>query len=141
MEQRWSKPLQIMLKCRMHEYPITLQIIKIAEKYAADHPNCTIKRIHVVVGDDSGYVPDTVKLYFDAIAIGTKCEGGELLIRRIKPKLRCRKCGMLFERKLFSFSCPYCGGDGEPSEIGKEFYVESIEVAVGKEEKIDAGNN
>jgi hydrogenase nickel incorporation protein HypA/HybF len=125
----------------MHEYPITLQIIKIAEKYAVDHPGCKIKRIHVVAGDDSGYVPDTVKLYFDEISKGTQCEGGELLIRRVRPKLRCTSCGALFERKLFSFVCPQCGGEGEPSEIGKEFYVESIEVEIGKEGETDGRNN
>jgi len=25
-------------------------------------------------------------------------------------------------------ACPKCGVDGEPTEIGKEFYIEEIEV-------------
>ncbi|MEG2857401.1 MAG: hydrogenase maturation nickel metallochaperone HypA, partial [Clostridia bacterium] len=81
-----------------------------------------------VAGDLAGYVPDTVKLYFDEISKGTMCEGGELVLRRVAAKLRCPKCGELFSRVLFSFACPKCGTDGEPSEIGREFYVESIEV-------------
>ena len=112
----------------MHEYPITRQIIKIAEKHAAERGAARVARITVVVGDLCGYVPDTVKLYFDEISKGTMCEGGELVLKRIKPKLRCTGCGELFERKLFSFACPECGGEGVPSGIGSEFYVESVEI-------------
>ena len=49
-------------------------------------------------------------------------------IKRIKPKLKCPKCGELFERRPMSFACPVCGTDGGPTDIGKEFYIESIEV-------------
>lgn len=112
----------------MHEYPITKQIIKIAEKYAIDNGYNKVTRITVVAGDLAGYVPDTVKLYFDEISKDSLCEGGELIIQRVEPKLRCTLCGELFKRALFSFACPTCGGDGEPTDIGKEFYVESIEV-------------
>lgn len=112
----------------MHEYPITKKIIQIAEEYAQKNGYRRVRRIQVVAGDLAGYVPDTVKLYFDEISKGTRCEGGELLIRRVEPKLHCTQCGAYFKRKLFSFSCPECGGEGEPCEIGHEFYVESIEV-------------
>ena len=27
-----------------------------------------------------------------------------------------------------TFDCPKCGGQGEPTDIGKEFYIESIEI-------------
>jgi hydrogenase nickel incorporation protein HypA/HybF len=67
-------------------------------------------------------------MYFDVIARNTLCESAELLIKPVKPKLRCRSCGGLFLRKPFSFQCGECGGDGEPTEIGKEFYIESVTV-------------
>ena len=41
--------------------------------------------------------------------------------------VKCPKCGELFERKPMSFACPKCGTDGEPTEIGKEFYIDTIE--------------
>ena len=41
---------------------------------------------------------------------------------------RCEKCGKLFKKQLLSFECPYCGGQGGPSEIGKEFYIDTIEI-------------
>ena len=59
---------------------------------------------------------------------GTLCEKAEVAIEHIKPKLKCSECGELFEKKLLSFDCPKCGGQGGPTDIGKEFYIESIEI-------------
>lgn len=112
----------------MHEYPITQQIIKIAEKHATQLCASRIKSIKLVVGDYSGFVGDSIQMYFDAISAGTKCEGATIEIVRVTPKMRCTACGELFSRQYLSFACPKCGGEGEPTEIGKEFYIESIEV-------------
>jgi hydrogenase nickel incorporation protein HypA/HybF len=113
----------------MHELPITEQIIKIALKHAENARASKIEKIILVVGEQSGFIGDSIQMYFDIIAKDTLCEGAELLIKSVKPKLRCRSCGILFERKPFSYQCTCCGGDGEPTEIGKEFYLESIEVS------------
>ena len=112
----------------MHEYPITLYIIKIAEKHCKEAGASRVKKIKLVIGDYSGYVSDSVHMYFDLIGEGTMCEGAEIEIENVKPMLRCSQCGELFKKKLLSFECPHCGGEGGPTEIGKEFYVESIEV-------------
>lgn len=53
-----------------------------------------------------------------------------LTIKDIKPLMKCDRCGRLFERKRFSFTCPRCGGDGSPTDIGKEFYIESVDLEV-----------
>ena len=112
----------------MHEYPITKRVIEIAEEFAKKNQVDEVKQINLVVGDYSGYVGSSIELYFGIIAQDSICRDASLHIDRVKPKLKCRACGKLFERKPFSFTCPHCGGDGEPSEIGKEFYVKSIEV-------------
>jgi hydrogenase nickel incorporation protein HypA/HybF len=67
-------------------------------------------------------------MYFDLIAADTMCAGATLEIRRVKPKLRCTACGALFERQIFRFDCPDCGADGEPTEIGRELYIETIDI-------------
>ena len=112
----------------MHEYPITQRIIEIAEEYARENQADEVKVIHLVVGDYSGYVASSIELYFEIIAEGSRCEKAKLEIERVKPKLRCGTCGRLFDRKPYSFSCPFCQGEGSPTEIGQEFYVRSIEV-------------
>ena len=113
----------------MHELPITEQIIKIALKHAEDAKASKIEQIILVVGEQSGFIGDSIQMYFDVIARNTLCEGAELLIKPVKSKLKCRACGVLFLRKPFSFQCTECGGDGEPTEIGKEFYIESVTVS------------
>ena len=113
----------------MHEYPITQQIINICERHCEEAKANRVKAVKLVCGEATGYLHDSIQMYFDIIGEGTKCEGARLEIVRVKPKLRCPNCGNLFERtQLFSFACPECGTDGNPSEIGKEFYIEEIEV-------------
>lgn len=112
----------------MHEFPITSQIVKIAQKHAEKAQAVRVLKINLVVGDYSGYIGDAIRLYFDILSEGTLCEGAELSIRRVEPMLRCTACGELFKKEPYSFACPKCGGEGGPSEIGKEFYIDSIEV-------------
>jgi len=112
----------------MHEYPITKRIIEIADEFAKKNNVHEIKQINLVVGDYSGYVASSIELYFDIIAEGYLCENAKLSIERVVPKLKCDDCGELFIRKPFSFQCPICNGEGSPTEIGKEFYIKSIEV-------------
>ncbi len=116
----------------MHEYPITQQIIKMAEARAVEVGSPRVHTVSLVVGDQSGFIGDSIQMYFDIIAQGTRCEGAVLSITSVKPKLHCTACDTLFYRKAFSFACPDCGLDGEPTEIGKEFYIASIDVEKGE---------
>ncbi len=112
----------------MHELPITEEIIRIATEHGRKARASKIKRIRLVVGERSGYISESVQMYFDIISKGTLCEGANLEMELVKPKLRCTACGILFERKPMSFDCPECGADGEPTDIGREFYIDSIEI-------------
>lgn len=114
----------------MHEFPITQQIIKIAEENARSNNALKVTNIKLVVGEYSGFIGDSIQMYFDAISKGTLAEGAVLEMKYIKPKLRCEVCGTYFERKRYSFECPECKGQGVPTEIGKEFYIEAIEIEV-----------
>lgn len=112
----------------MHEYPITQQIIKIAEKHCRESGGSKVLKVNLVIGDYSGYVGESVQMYFDIISQGTVCEGAVVEIEHIEPKLKCPECGSLFKKRPLTFDCPECGGQGEPTDIGKEFYIESIEI-------------
>jgi len=112
----------------MHEYPITCEIIRIAKEHAERHEAKAVVQINLVIGDDSGFIGDSIEMYFEEIGRGTLCEGAHISIEYIKPKLECTGCKALFERTLFSFACPLCGLMGRPTSIGREFYVKSIEI-------------
>ena len=112
----------------MHEYPITEQIVKMALNHLEESGAQKVTSIHLVLGENSGIVPESIHMYFDLIAEGTPCSQAEIEISRIKAKLRCPSCGTEFVRKPLSFACPVCGTDGHPTDIGKEFYLDSIEV-------------
>ena len=112
----------------MHELPVTEQIIRIALEYGREARISKIEQIKIVVGERSGYIGESIRMYFDIISKGTMCEGAELIIETVKPKLKCPACGALFERKPMRFDCPDCGTDGEPTGIGREFYIDSITV-------------
>lgn len=113
----------------MHEYPITCEVIRIAEKFAAENQAGSVDEIGLVVGDDSGFVGDSIQMYFEELAKDSVCKNAQVVIKHIKPKMKCGGCGALFERKWLSFECPTCRGMGQPTEIGKEFYVDYILVS------------
>ena len=112
----------------MHEYPITQEILRIAEETGKQNKASRITKISLVVGELSGFIGDSITLYFDILSKGTLAEGAEISIRTIKPQLQCTQCGKFFERKRHHFECPDCGSPGKPTDIGKEFYVENIEI-------------
>ena len=84
-------------------------------------------QIDLVIGESSGVMGESLRMYFDIFAENTACEEAAIEIETIKPKLRCKACGEFFTRKPFSFECG-CGGDGEPTDIGREFFIKSITV-------------
>ncbi len=109
----------------MHEYPITQHIIEISSDSAKDNK---VSKINLIMGDACGYLFESIELYFDLLSKGTACEGATISAEYTASKLCCRNCGELFIRQPFSFTCSVCGGEGAPTDIGREFYVKSIEV-------------
>lgn len=80
----------------MHEYPITEQIIKIAGEHCKKSGGTKVTKVNLVIGDYSGYVGESVQMYFDIISQDTICEGALVDIQHIKPKLKCPQCGRTF---------------------------------------------
>lgn len=112
----------------MHEYGLTKQIVHIVNDAAHRHGAAKVNTVHLVVGENTGIIPESVQMYFDMIAKDTKAQGARLDVRLIKAEMRCPLCGKNFQRPLFSFACPDCGTLGAPTDIGNEFYVESVEL-------------
>lgn len=114
----------------VHEYALTKRIVQIVNGAAAAHSAARVSAVYLVVGENSGILPDSVQMYFDMIARGTPGEGAALHMRTVRPEMRCPRCGVSFVRPRFSFACPACGALGVPTDVGNEFYVERAELDI-----------
>lgn len=112
----------------MHEFAVTQSIIRIAVREAQKAGAKKVTAINLVIGDLSTVVDDSVRLYFSMIAEGTPAEKASLNFRRIPAEFFCKHCGKSFVKPAHGFDCPVCGNYGTPTDVGREFYVESIEV-------------
>ena len=111
----------------MHEYSLAKSIIQSAAEHAG---GAKVTQVNLVIGESSGIMGESIRMYFDIFAENTLCEDATIEIEFITPKLRCKTCGLFFRRRPFSFECE-CGGEGEPTDIGREFYIKSITVESG----------
>jgi len=112
----------------MHEYALTKSIVHIVNDAAARHGAKQVNAVWLVVGENTGVIPDSVQMYYDMIAKGTAARGAVLHTRLVRAEMRCPHCDENFRRPLFSFACPACGALGHPTQAGNEFYVEHIEI-------------
>jgi len=112
----------------MHEASVTEALLRLVLEKAAEVGARKVTKVFLVVGDLTGYVGDSIQFYFDRYSRGTVAEGAEIAVSRVESRMRCLSCGELFTRVRFSFSCPTCGGEGEATKIGTEFFIESMEI-------------
>lgn len=112
----------------MHEYAVTQSIVNIAVTQAKQAGAVRIREIHLVIGDLSTIIDDSVRLYFELIAAGTLAQGAELVFKRVQAEFYCPNCQANFVKPRHGFDCPTCGALGRPTDVGKEFYVASIEI-------------
>jgi len=112
----------------MHEYAITESIIDIVSEEAKNAGAGRISKIKLVIGELSTIMDESVEMYFDIISRGTIAEGAKLVFTRVAAEFECRACKIRYNKKNNGFFCPVCGDMGTPTDIGKEFYIESIEI-------------
>jgi len=112
----------------MHEYHIVQDLVKQVLKKAQASQALKVTRVRLVLGAQSGLEEGSVRLYFDTCTQGTIAQGAQLLIKPVAVKLRCRKCGVEFERQGGDINCPTCCSMGFLNQTGKEFYIEDIEI-------------
>jgi hydrogenase nickel incorporation protein HypA/HybF len=110
----------------MHELAITENILDIVLKHAKGQP---VTDIHIVVGQLSSIVDDSVQFYWDSVGQGTIAEGAKLHFRRIPVELQCRDCENRYAPTQDNYTCPKCGSLRVLVIAGEEFYIEAIEVS------------
>jgi len=111
----------------MHELAITDEMIKLVVDQADKAGMAKVEKINLIVGKLTGYVNDSIQLYFDMLGKNTIVEGAKLSFEVIPGKLECQSCQKTFELSQFDYICPSCNGVSVKLVAGNELRVESIE--------------
>ena len=112
----------------MHELAVTENILNIAVQHARRANAVRVTSLHLVIGQLSSIVDDSVQFYWDMISAGTICEGAHLQFERRPARLQCLDCGQTYALKGELTDCPNCHSARIKVVSGEEFYLDSIEV-------------
>ena len=112
----------------MHELFVTEQIRDIALRYATEAGAGRITALHLVVGELSSIVDDSVQFYWDFVSEGTIAAGAQLHFRRLPARLACQQCGGQYGPDE-GLTCPACDSSDVRVIQGDEFYLDAIDVA------------
>ena len=113
----------------MHELPVTRDILAIVEDYAAAAGAERVTRVHLVVGELTGFLPDSIQFYFDLLSQGSRAAGATLCIEQEPGRVRCAQCNRTYRAQEGTiWTCPGCGALGGEVVAGRDVYVRSIEV-------------
>jgi hydrogenase nickel incorporation protein HypA/HybF len=112
----------------MHELAVTQSILKIALDHAEQANAKRITDLHIVMGELSSMVDDSIQFYWEIIAKDTIAQKAALHFRRVPAELQCMNCSETYHPTEKELICPTCGHAGARILSGEEFALESIDV-------------
>jgi hydrogenase nickel incorporation protein HypA/HybF len=112
----------------MHELSVTESLLEIALRHAQQAGATRVTGLHLVIGQLSSIVDDSVQFYWDFVSKDTIAEGARLHFRRIPAELACQACGERYAPDGENLACPKCGGTRVRVAAGDEFRLDSIDV-------------
>lgn len=112
----------------MHEFSIAQALVRVACESAARAGAGHVSRVNCRIGVLRMIEPDLMREAFEAARGGTVCADSELSIESVPLRARCGACGKCFDVCEWEWSCPSCGGAGEPLPGGDELELVSLEV-------------
>lgn len=111
----------------MHELMVTESLLEITLRHARQAGAARVTDLHLVIGELSTVIDDSVQFYWDFVSEGTPAEGATLHFRRIPAEMACQDCGETYDPKA-DLTCPACGSSNVRIISGQEFFLEAIEV-------------
>jgi len=112
----------------MHELPVAQSILDIALKHAQKADARRILVLHIVMGELSTLVDDSIQFYWDLIAENTIAQGAKLQFERVPAEFQCMVCFEKFKPDGREYACPRCGSLGVKIISGEEFSLAAIDV-------------
>ena len=120
----------------MHELGIVFEIQKRVVAVAQENGLALsdIAQVVVEVGEASTIVPRYLKECWPAATDSTEMENAELVVELLIAKVRCKKCGTVYEYLKNNKKCPVCGAWECVMVTGQEFNIKEIAVFESEEE-------
>ena len=112
----------------MHELAVAENLLNIAIKHATQADAVRVTALHLVIGQLSSIVDDSIQFYWDMISEGTMCKGAQLHFERRPAMLKCLECDQTYALSGELTDCPNCHSAHLKVIAGEEFYMESIEI-------------
>lgn len=112
----------------MHELSVAESMLEIALRHGASSGARRITDLHLVIGQLSSIMDDSVQFYWEMIAENTIAEGSILHFNRVPIELFCLDCQTAFSPNEDNFACPICCGLRVKVVGGEEFFLESIQI-------------
>lgn len=112
----------------MHEFSVMSSIIDTVDAYARANQAKRVVSINLVVGEQAGFIDDSLLFYFDMLTPGTLCAGALLVIRRTPLRFHCRGCDRVYVPAGEHFRCPMCGMIGQLTSDGADLLIECMEI-------------
>jgi hydrogenase nickel incorporation protein HypA/HybF len=112
----------------MHELAVMESLLRIVVQHAENAGATAVTDLHIVMGELSSIVDDSVQFYWDIISQNTIAENARLHFRRIPAEFVCLDCDNRYRPEGDNFVCPVCGSVRVKLAAGDEFYLEAIDV-------------
>ncbi|MBD3336888.1 MAG: hydrogenase maturation nickel metallochaperone HypA [Candidatus Eisenbacteria bacterium] len=112
----------------MHELPIAQNLLSLVLEHAEKNGGGRVVGVHLVVGELSSIVDDSLQFYWEIITAGSAAEGSQLHFRRLPMRLRCRDCETTFEPANLEYRCSACGSRRVGVEGGDDLRLEAIDL-------------
>ncbi len=117
----------------MHELSVTQHMLEIVVRHAEQAQAARITDIHLVIGQLSSFIDESIQFYWDTLSSGTLAEGAQLHFERVPAQVECTECGQRSTLTESAQGCLACGSLNVRVVAGEEFYVRAIQVQAADE--------
>ena len=112
----------------MHERSLVKSLLRQIDEIAAQHHDSRVTGVHVEIGPLSGVEAECVRLAYEELREGTRCEQAPLVIEPSGLVIRCLQCARESRLESFLFRCESCGSGRVQVISGDAFRLLSITI-------------
>ncbi|MGQ9617637.1 MAG: hydrogenase maturation nickel metallochaperone HypA [Candidatus Aminicenantia bacterium] len=107
---------------------MTEEILRVSLENAHYSQANRIIKIHIKIGEITGFNAESIKFYFSILSKGTIAENAVLEMEIVPSSARCLNCRKVYNIQEMVLICPYCGNLNSEIIAGKDVIIESLEV-------------